>query len=179
MESQLNFQILRYLLPRRSTQGFTLAELLVVMIIMTILASISLPALLGQAAKAREATGKMSVGLVNREQSRYRTENDRFANSFDALAIGGGLTGNTSSVSEAYTFQLASSNIVTETSITASASNTADRSYTSGNLMYRNSANAVVVIPKICESDNPGVGVPPTVIFTAVGIDCPSNYQEP
>ncbi|WP_310422057.1 type IV pilin-like G/H family protein [Chamaesiphon sp. VAR_48_metabat_135_sub] len=179
MEPQFSFQILRYLLLRRSTQGFTLAELLVVVVIMTILASISIPALLGQAAKARESSGKMAIGLVNRAQARYRTENNRFADSFDALAIGAGLTGSTSSVSQAYAYQLASSNIVTETSIIASASNTADRSYTGGNLMYQNSASEIVIVPKMCESDEPDVGVPPSVVFTAVGIDCPSNYHEP
>jgi type IV pilus assembly protein PilA len=179
MEQKINFQALKSLLvQKRSIQGFTLAELLVVVIIMTILAGISLPALLGQAAKARESSGKMSVGLVNRAQARYRPENQRFATSFDDLAIGAGLTGGTTSVTEAYSFQLSTTNIVTNTSIVAYPSNTADRSYIGGNLMYNNSASEIVIVPQICESDEPVNTIPPSVIFTSAGIDCPSSYHK-
>ncbi len=179
MEHNVKFRFLRSLpILGRSIQGFTLAELLVVVIIMTILAAVAMPALLGQAAKARESSGKMVVGLVNRAQSRYRTENNQFANSFDVLAIGGGLSGTTISVSEAYTYQLSTSNIVTNTSIVAHPSNTADRAYTGGNLMYNNAANKIIIIPQICESDEPTMIMPPTVIFTSTGIDCPSSYHK-
>jgi type IV pilus assembly protein PilA len=181
MEPQFSFNILPYLQlrRRRSIQGFTLAELLVVIVIMAVLAAISLPAILGQAAKARESSGKMSIGLVNKGQSQYRNEKNQFASSFDALAIGGGLYGNTTVVSDLYTYQLSTSDIFTNTSIAAYPGNTADRSYIGGNLMYWNSANQITVTSHICESDDPNVGMPPPLIFTGSGIDCPVGYRQP
>jgi prepilin-type N-terminal cleavage/methylation domain-containing protein len=58
--------------------GFTLVELLVVMLMLTILIAIAVPAFFGQSDKARDAEAKQALGaartaieLIEREQSSY------------------------------------------------------------------------------------------------------------
>ncbi len=161
-----------------SSQGFTLTELLVVIIIMALLAAMSLPALLGQAAKARESSAKTAMGLVNRAQARYRSEKNQFADSFDALAVGAGLGGNTTANTELYKYTLATTDIRSNATIMAEPNNTADRSFTGGTLFYTNTANQPVVMSRICESDEPNVGLPPLVQIGSLGLDCPTDYHQ-
>ena len=59
-------------------QGFTLIELLVVVILLGVLAAISLPTLLGQIAKGRQAEARAALGLINRAQQGYRYEKGTF-----------------------------------------------------------------------------------------------------
>ncbi|TRV11904.1 MAG: prepilin-type N-terminal cleavage/methylation domain-containing protein [Microcystis wesenbergii Mw_MB_S_20031200_S109] len=59
--------------------GFTLIELLVVVILLGVLAAISLPTLLGQIAKGRQAEARAALGKINRAQQGYRLENVTFA----------------------------------------------------------------------------------------------------
>jgi type IV pilus assembly protein PilA len=67
--------------------GFTLVELLVVIIIVGLLSAIALPSYLNQAAKTRGSEAKSSLGAINRSQQVYRWENNRFANSLLLLDI--------------------------------------------------------------------------------------------
>jgi type IV pilus assembly protein PilA len=59
--------------------GFTLVELLVVIIIIGILAAISLPSFLNQAGKARQSEAKTYVSSMNRAQQIYFSEKRIFA----------------------------------------------------------------------------------------------------
>ncbi|HEY9763194.1 MAG TPA: prepilin-type N-terminal cleavage/methylation domain-containing protein [Trichocoleus sp.] len=61
--------------------GFTLIEVLVVIIIIGILAAIAWPAFLTQAPKAKQAKAGMALGSINRAQQAYQVENSPFANS--------------------------------------------------------------------------------------------------
>ena len=54
-------------LPRRGDAGFTLVELLVVMVVVGILAGIAVPALLMQRRKAYETSAKSDVRAITRE----------------------------------------------------------------------------------------------------------------
>lgn len=62
----------------RSEHGFSLIELLVVMLVIAILAAIMLPAFLGQRAKAQDGTAKQALATTGLAALTYYTENDNF-----------------------------------------------------------------------------------------------------
>ncbi|PSN13475.1 hypothetical protein C7293_15765 [filamentous cyanobacterium CCT1] len=70
-----------------SQRGFTLIEVLVVVVILGVLASIALPSFLSQAARSKQARALMYIGLVNRAQQGFFVENNRFAASTAELGI--------------------------------------------------------------------------------------------
>lgn len=87
--------------------GFTLLELIVVVLITAILSVIALPSMLNQANRAREASVLSDIGAVNRSQQAYRLEHPTFANDISSLSI------NVSNTSNGYTYSFGaiSSNI--------------------------------------------------------------------
>lgn len=69
-------------------KGFTLIEILLVLIIIGILSAIALPSFLNQANKARQSEAKTYIGSINRSQQAYRLENSTFAYSISNLGVG-------------------------------------------------------------------------------------------
>ena len=74
----LQYKLLRYFHQRTKLPGFTIIELLIVIIILSILTATTLPTLIGQVGKARETEIKNAVGTVNRTQQSFFFENQRF-----------------------------------------------------------------------------------------------------
>ncbi|MDX2100346.1 MAG: type IV pilin-like G/H family protein [Leptolyngbyaceae cyanobacterium bins.59] len=77
--------------PRRhrtSNKGFTLVELLIVVIIVGILATIAIPGFLNQATKAKQSEAKQSVGSMNRAQQMYYMESGQWATELGNLGLG-------------------------------------------------------------------------------------------
>ncbi|MBF2026810.1 MAG: prepilin-type N-terminal cleavage/methylation domain-containing protein [Oscillatoriales cyanobacterium C42_A2020_001] len=79
--------------------GFTLIELMVVLVIGGILAAIAIPSFLGRANAAKQAEARTFLGTLNRAQQAYYVEHAQFTDNIDVLAISGHQNIN-------YTFQI-------------------------------------------------------------------------
>lgn len=88
--SPLDFKakLLRHLISKRTEGGFTMIELLVVIIIIGILAAIALPSYLNQVNKGKQAEAKQYMGAMNRSQEAYYLEQGSFATDIDQLGLG-------------------------------------------------------------------------------------------
>jgi prepilin-type N-terminal cleavage/methylation domain-containing protein len=87
MNSTFKFKLIQTLNKKNANKGFTLIELLVVVIIIGVLAAISLPNLLGQVGRARQAEARTNLGVVNRAQQVFRLENLTFATAMTDLPV--------------------------------------------------------------------------------------------
>jgi type IV pilus assembly protein PilA len=73
----------------RDESGFTLVELLVVMLILGLLAAIAIPAFFNQRDKARDADAKTLARTAQTAMETYATDNDgSYANATPAILIG-------------------------------------------------------------------------------------------
>jgi type IV pilus assembly protein PilA len=175
MRPELRAKFIQYLSHTRNTEGFTLVELLVVIIIIGILAAIALPNFLSQGAKAKQTDAKQNVGLVNRAQAAYRVENNTFATTFDILATGV-LSGTTNATTNSYTYDLAGTQ--DSTTITAkSISDTALKAYSGGTFRFINAQNQSMFSSIMCEAISPGTSTAIVPKLTGISISCDVNYK--
>jgi type IV pilus assembly protein PilA len=154
-------------------QGFTLVELLVVILVVGILTAISLPSLLNQTAKARQAEAKQKVSTILKIQKVWYIEHESFTNNIDDLALGS-LSGQ--SDSPAFNYAIVDvGDRSTSTGATAKSNDIAVKSY-SGRIDIANAAGTNNVERKVwnsivCESNIPGTNLmnPPAGVTAA---DC-------
>lgn len=76
--------------PKRTyDKGFTLIELIIVLLIAGLLSAIAIPSFIGQVGKAREVDAKNNLGTIARSQQAYHFEKKNFANNINQLGISG------------------------------------------------------------------------------------------
>jgi type IV pilus assembly protein PilA len=155
MRTELQAKFLQHLNNKKNSEkGFTLVELLVVIIIIGILAAIALPNFLNQGAKAKQTEAKQNVGMHNRLQTVYRSENAGFADNFNKLAMGT-LAGSGSTASTtSYSYTLAG--LTDYSNLSAKSQDTALKSYLGASTLYLNAESKNVIASIICETTVPG-----------------------
>lgn len=72
--------------PRRSQRGFTLIEIMVVVVIMSILAVLVVPKLMGRTDDARIAAARQDIATIMQALKLYRLDNHRYPTTEQGLA---------------------------------------------------------------------------------------------
>ena len=83
----------RDIMNKKKIQGMTLVELLIVVAIVAILASVALPSWNSQVQKARRADARNALLNVQLEQEKYRSNNGAYASALADLGLGHYATG--------------------------------------------------------------------------------------
>ena len=152
MRTELKAKFIQHLSNKKGEKGFTLVELLVVIIIIGILAAIALPNFLNQGAKAKQTEAKQNVGMHNRLQTVYRSENAGFASEFNDLAMGT-LSGSSNATTTSYSYTLTGT--IDNSNLSAQSKDTALKSYMGVSSLYLNTSSKNVIASVICETKVP------------------------
>lgn len=144
MKAQLTTYQQLFINHKYKNAGFTIIELLVVIMILGILAAISTNSLLNHIPKAKQSEAKTNIASINSAQSTYWLTKSSFANSMTALAIG--LPASTSN----YTYNIAGT--ATLGTVSATSTNTALKGYSGAVQQALNANNQNQITSVICEA---------------------------
>jgi type IV pilus assembly protein PilA len=178
IKTELTAKLIQHLNLKHREKGFTLVELLVVIIIIGILAAIALPNFLNQSAKAKQTEAKQNIGIANRYQTVHRSENNGFADTFDKLGAGV-LSGNTGTANTTnYSYSM--TGVIDNYSLIATAQDASLKAYSGGSSIYVNSESKTVIASVVCEALVPSTTLAVAVVNSlASAPTCPaSGYQQ-
>jgi type IV pilus assembly protein PilE len=71
----------------RRERGFTLIELMIVVVVVAILTAVALPSYLSQVQKSRRAEAKSALTQISTMQQQFRTEQNRFTTDLTDLGL--------------------------------------------------------------------------------------------
>jgi type IV pilus assembly protein PilA len=173
MNLELQAKFILSLNRKGAERGFTLIELLVVIVIIGILAAIAIPNFLAQSAKARQLEAKQNLSLINKSQVNARaTGVGQYHTSFDRLAIGTLKSDTATSTTSNFNYSIAIDLVADKATGTATPTDVANKSYSSGILRYINSASNPVTTSIICESRTPNATpIAPIATIGSIGCD--------
>ncbi len=174
MRPELQAKLLQHLNKKKADGGFTLVELLVVVIIIGILAAIALPSYLNLTASSKQAEPRTFMASINQAQlARVNKDSDTgYATIMDDLGLGIVKSQTASSSSSVYLYEIATSGT---TSLT-DASTLKDlklKNYSAGINTFQNASNLQVNTMVVCEAK-----VVPTAITTKMS-DVAANAIAP
>jgi type IV pilus assembly protein PilA len=171
MRPELQAKLLQHLNKKKADGGFTLVELLVVVIIIGILAAIALPSYLNLTATSKQSEGRQNMATYNHSQQVYNTENPGFASTFDVLATGV-LKGDTTSSTTVYNYSMAAG--PTAASAAADPKDAKLKSYSGGVNTFINSAGQNTWDSVVCEASSPSTKAlsAPTPATATTAITC-------
>lgn len=163
-------KILFLKLASSAQKGFTLIELIVVVIIIGILATIGMPTLLGQISKARETEATTGLGTLSRSQQSHHVEHQTFADTLEKL------TSNVKLNSKYYTFSdpaTVSDLLVLHQAVPTNATNKdLVRNYASGVYFDNGSSNYEIIL---CQGSGINQAVDAPNVSTG---DCTNNGKK-
>jgi prepilin-type N-terminal cleavage/methylation domain-containing protein len=144
-------------------QGFTLLELLVVVVIGGILAAIAIPSFLSRASAAKQVEARMYMGSLNRTQQAFYVQYSRFAKSPEELGL-------SNQPANYYKYEV---DVPSDGSLRvvhyANPTSSKLRSYSGMVALLKQGS---VMATALCEALEPGSGSPPPLSSDDASISC-------